>query len=429
MNHGTWYALRRALRMLGRPVRVDAQKHGLVIHPYRGYGCSEQIFVIGRMLRQSGMERARRRTDNSWGYDLLAAARHLTRRGASGVRIAARFYGNETCTTSDRDGYFRVQMAPGSVPATDRLWHTLELEVLEPEAAAGLKGQAQVFIPPDSARFVVISDIDDTVMYTGVANKLMMLWRLFVQGASSRMAFPGVAAFYRALHQGISGNETNPMLYVSRGPWSLYEMLAAFFNIHGIPIGPLLFLREWGLTLQQPLPRQAKEHKLKLIRGMLALYKDLPFVLIGDSGQHDPETYARLISEYPGRVLAIYIRDISRTARRTRKINALAERVAAAGSTLLLAADTFRMAEHAAAHGLIAPAAVALVAAERRAQSAARQSSTQGLHGCQAEAGEATERDEQDNKTSVHYRSERDPPPDTEMESIGRQKKRSQGRR
>lgn len=408
MGHGTRDALRRAVRMLGKSVRVDAERHGLVLHPYRGYGCSEQIFVIGRVLRQSGTGRARR-ADNGWGYDLLAAARHFTRRGAGGVRIAARFYGNEKCTTSDRDGYFRVQMAPGSAPAVDRLWHTLELEVLEPEA--GLKGKAEVFIPPDSARFVVISDIDDTVMYTGVANKLMMLWRLFVQGASSRVAFPGVAAFYRALHHGVSGNETNPMLYVSRGPWSLYEMLDAFFNIHDIPIGPLLFLREWGLTLQRPLPRQAKEHKLKLIRGMLTLYKDLPFVLIGDSGQHDPETYARILSEYPGKVRAIYIRDISRAARRIREIEALAEQVAAAGSTLLLASDSFSMAEHAAAHGLISAAAVDEVAKERRAQGAAQSQSTHEPHRSVAKA---------------NPKAGEDPPPNVEVESARKQGDRYQ---
>lgn len=365
MGHGTRSALRRAVRMLGKSVRVDAHKRGLVLHPYRGYGSSEEIFVMGRVLRQPEMEQPRQAVD-SWGYDLLAAARHFTRRGAGGVRIAARFYGNEQHTVTDRDGYFWVHMAPGAVPATNRLWHTLALKVLEPEI--GLQSQAQVFIPPASARFVVISDIDDTVMYTGVANKLMMLWRLFVQGAASRVAFPGVAAFYRALHHGVSGNETNPLLYVSRGPWSLYETLDAFFNIHRIPVGPLLFLREWGLTLQRPLPRQAKEHKLKMIRRMLALYKDLPFVLIGDSGQHDPEMYARIIRENPGKVRAVYIRDISHAARRTHQIETLAQQVEAAGSTLVLASNSFHMAEHAAAHGLISGAAVGQVAKERYAR-------------------------------------------------------------
>ena len=173
---------------------------------------------------------------------------------------------------------------------------------------------------------MVISDIDDTVMHTGVASKAMMLWRLFMQGAESRVAFPGVAAFLRALHAGASGAEHNPMLYVSRAPWTNYEVLDAFFRLHGIPVGPLLFLREWGLTVQSPLPRRGKGHKLELIRNMLALYRDLPFVLVGDSGQRDPEIYAQVVREHPGRVLAVYVRNVSRDPERVRAIEALARR-------------------------------------------------------------------------------------------------------
>jgi hypothetical protein len=86
---------------------------------------------------------------------------------------------------------------------------------------------------------------------------------------------------------------------------------------------------------------------------MLALYRDLPFVLIGDSGQRDPEIYAQIVHEHPGRVRAIYIRNVSRDAARQRAIEALALEVAEAGSSLVLAADTLAMAEHAAEHGLI----------------------------------------------------------------------------
>jgi phosphatidate phosphatase APP1 len=196
----------------------------------------------------------------------------------------------------------------------------------------------------------------------------MMLWRLFMQGAASRVAFPGMAALLRALHYGRSGAEFNPMLYVSRGPWSIYEVLDEFFNLHRIPVGPLLFLREWGLTLQRPLPRRAEDHKLKLIRNMLALYHDLPFVLIGDSGQHDPEVYAQTVREHPGRVVAIYIRNVSREPERQRAIETLAAEVVAAGSSLLLAADSIAMAEHAALHGLIAPEALAAVQGEKQVE-------------------------------------------------------------
>src|SRR3954471_6984878 len=112
--------------------------------------------------------------------------------------------------------------------------------------------------------------------------------------------------------------EHNPMLYVSRAPWTNYEVLDAFFGLHGIPVGPLLFLREWGLTVQSPLPRRGKGHKLELIGNMLRLYRGLPFVLVGDSGQRDPEIYARVVRENPGRVLAVYVRNVSRDPARVR---------------------------------------------------------------------------------------------------------------
>jgi phosphatidate phosphatase APP1 len=79
-----------------------------------------------------------------------------------------------------------------------------------------------------------------------------MLWRLFVEDAQSRVAFPGVAALYRALHAGVSGQEANPILYVSRAPWGLYDILDEFFDLHGIPVGPVLFLREWGSRGRAP---------------------------------------------------------------------------------------------------------------------------------------------------------------------------------
>jgi phosphatidate phosphatase APP1 len=148
-------------------------------------------------------------------------------------------------------------------------------------------------------------------------------------------------------------------------------MLDEFFTLHGIPVGPVLFLREWGVSWKSPLPRKAEEHKRELISNMLALYRDLPFVLIGDSGQHDPEVYREIVDEHPGRVLAVYIRNVSRDATRIREIEELATAVTAAGSSLVLAAESVAMAEHAAKLGLIAPEAVSAVANEKLAQDGA----------------------------------------------------------
>lgn len=350
------------LRLLARPVRRSRERGGLAIQPYRGYGTGSELFVMGRVFRQPG----RRRYAAGFRRDLADIGRRIARRGIAGAEVTVSYGPARASVRCDRDGYFRCTLRPAQPLPRDRLWHRVSIHAALGERSVAASGF--VFVPPEQARYVVISDIDDTVVHTGVAHKTGMLWRLFIQGAAARTAFPGVDAFYRALHDGASGIQSNPMLYVSRGPWGLYELLDEFFRLHDIPVGPILFLREWGISWRRPWPRRAPDHKLAVIRSMLQRYEALPFVLIGDSGQHDPEIYARAVAEWPGRVAAVYIRNVSRDRQREQAIEALAEQVSAAGSTLLLANDSGQMARHAAAHGLI-PAAMVEAIAERSGES------------------------------------------------------------
>ena len=359
--------VRRVLHLLAQPGRVAHSRDGLVIQPYRGYGSPDELFILGRVVAQPT---ARSTIQPGALGDLRAILRRVRRRGVPHAVVTAQCGDARQRVLTDRQGYFRLCLRPTQPLPTDHVWQPVELTVVAPSGATAT-GTGSVLVPPPSARFVVISDIDDTVVLTGVANKLLMLWRLFAQGAQSRVAFPGVAAFYQALYRGPDGAACNPLLYVSRGPWSIYEILDTFFQHHAIPVGPVLVLRDWGLSLQHPWPRRAPAHKLAVIREMVQRYHALPFVLIGDSGQQDPELYTQIVREHPGRVLAIYIRNVSRDAQREQAIAQLAAEVVAAGSSLLLAADSFAMAEHAAAHELINPAALAAVLRERVVQQGA----------------------------------------------------------
>jgi phosphatidate phosphatase APP1 len=355
-------ALIQLLGIAARPVQEAQGEAGVVIQPYRGYGSRSEVFLIGRVFRQSSPN-----SETNRGVlltNLRDIGRRIARRAIPNAVVTIRFYGAEENFNTDKDGYFRVHLSPALPPPLDRSWHPMDLFLPQPHA---VQAQAQIFIPPASCRYVVISDIDDTIMETGVANKLRMLWRLFVEDAQSRVAFPGVGALYRALHAGTSGDQQNPMLYVSRAPWGIYEVLEEFFDRHGIPVGPILFLREWGISWTSPLPRKAEDHKRELIHNMLTLYSDLPFVLIGDSGQHDPEIYRQIVLEHPGRVLAVYIRNVSRDPKRIREIEGLAKAVAGAGSSLVLVADSAVIAEHAVSLGLVPPETVSEVRDERTA--------------------------------------------------------------
>jgi phosphatidate phosphatase APP1 len=185
---------------------------------------------------------------------------------------------------------------------------------------------------------------------------------VLLENALTRLPFPGVAAFYRALERGATGAESNPIFYVSSSPWNLYDVIDGFLEAQRIPVGPLL-LRDWDLG---KLNERHARHKGVVIREIFDTYPELPFLLVGDSGQEDPEIYAEIVRDHPGRVNAVYIRNVNSNPERSERIRALAREVAEAGSTLVLADDTVAVARHAAMHGWIASGALDEIGGEKR---------------------------------------------------------------
>ena len=54
-----------------------------------------------------------------------------------------------------------------------------------------------------------------------------------------------------------------------------------------------------------------KPEKQKEILNILKTYPKLPFILIGDSGEHDPDIYIEIAEAHPERILAIYMRSVN----------------------------------------------------------------------------------------------------------------------
>lgn len=342
--------VKRLVHVIAKPMKRDFGSGGMMVQPYRGYGSQREVFVMGRVFRQAALGRAIPR--RGMLRDTADVARRIFRRGFAGAKVELSLGGNQLCVTTDRDGYFDVHLPISDALPIDVSWHVADIKV-KADGQSTIRTTVEVYVPPPEADLLVISDIDDTVMFTGVAEKLKMLYRLFVRKPHRRTAFPGVASLYQALHRGGSDKAERPILYVSRGPWAIYEMLEAFFQLNRIPVGPILFLREWGISLRHPWPRRAEAHKRDLIDRMLTQYDDLPCILIGDSGQHDPEVYSEVVRDYPGRIKAIYIRRVDRNPDREQAIQGLRNELADTDCQLVLAADSVLIAEHAHAEGYI----------------------------------------------------------------------------
>ncbi|HEX6135164.1 MAG TPA: phosphatase domain-containing protein [Longimicrobiales bacterium] len=315
--------------------------------PYRGFGTPHEVFVTGRVLANAPAGEVSDR--DPWWRNLRTMLRHLESDEVPGARLRLRLGSTERHAVTDEEGYYRLWLAPATPLPLSGLWHLLDVQVVEPLHAdvSDVSASGLVLVPPPTARFAVISDLDDTVIRTDATRLITMLRRTLLQNARTRLPFAGVAEFYEGLHLGDDGGEANPVFYVSSSPWNLYDVLTEFLTVQSIPLGPLM-LRDWGISERGLLPLGHGEHKLGAIRQIMDCYPALPFILIGDSGQEDPEIYRDVVHHYRGRILAVYIRNVTTDPARARAIGELAEEVRAAGSELLLSDDTLAAAEHAA---------------------------------------------------------------------------------
>jgi phosphatidate phosphatase APP1 len=336
--------------------RVDSDPYCIV--GYRGYGTAERALVLGRVLEDEG--HLPPNPSHSALRNLIDAIKRIESDPLPLVPVRARHGEAHHEIVADDEGFLRAWLPTPSVSAPG--WHQVDLALAEGAAVAARPGVAEVLVPSPGARFGVISDMDDTVLQSEVTRLVRAARLALLENARTRLPFPGVAAFYRALRDGNDG-EPNPVFYVSKSPWNLYEVIADFLTIQELPPGPLL-LRDWDLGLPG---RQKQEHKTAVIGEILATYPELPFILIGDSGQKDPEIYRALLHDHPGRIPAIYIRNVTPRAARTAAIRKLADEVKEAGSALVLADDTLAAARHAADHGWIDSGRLEEIAGDKRA--------------------------------------------------------------
>ena len=227
-----------------------------------------------------------------------------------------------------------------------------------------------MLVPPSAAHFAVVSDIDDTIVRTGATSLLRNLRTTLLTSIEGRVAFKGIGAFYRALELGGGAEVVNPIFYVSSSPWNLYDLLERFIELNGIPLGPL-FLRDLGWDASKFIRSRHLDHKLGAIETLLDFYPRLRFLLIGDSGQHDAVIYREIVRRHPGRILAVYIRELARHSAQGSAARAELDAVRAAGVEAVLCPTLLRAADHAAAQGWIAAPAVQAVQAEVEEQTRA----------------------------------------------------------
>jgi len=295
-----------------------SKENPVVVRPYGGFANDAHLFAKARVLEDKGIEHLE--TDGR-----IRTLRNFYKRMGSeekqNIRVDARWSHGSAELRSDREGYINMKALHGlGAPTQENSWVDLEFKLNH--ETFDHSTSTKILRPGAGAEFGLISDIDDTIIHTGVASRLK--WQLLVNSIIKnpfiRRPLLGVRDFYQALHEGKSGKPTNPVFYVSNSPWNLYGYLNLFLEHNQFPKGPLI-LRDIGV---KPIEHSAFGGKYGRVKEIIEAFPKMKFVLSGDSAESDADIYLQLAREYPDQIHSIFIRTVKHR-QRMKRVKALIE--------------------------------------------------------------------------------------------------------
>lgn len=283
------------------------------IVPYKGYGNETDIFIRGMVIEDKGL--AKPKDKHHFWTNMLATVKRFSGDEIPGVSVKATFLNESQTKQTDEWGFFtfHFHFENKREDLLAKEWHSVHFELLDEiiENQPLIHATGEVRIVAKNQKHIIVSDIDDTVMISHSTQILKKLRLMLLKNALTRSPFQGVSKFYRALAEGKLKQESNPFFFVSSSEWNLYDLLDDFFHFNHIPKG-VFILRKLKTSIYKfwKSGGGSHEHKFEKIESLLKFYPDQKFILIGDSGQHDPDIYSRLALNFPDRIETIFIRKI-----------------------------------------------------------------------------------------------------------------------
>ncbi|KAJ3066902.1 hypothetical protein HDU98_009846 [Podochytrium sp. JEL0797] len=145
----------------------------------------------------------------------------------------------------------------------------------------------------------IITDLDDTIKHSDVfKGATSALNNAFFVPTSTPIA--GMSELYQMFYN----NSKAAFHYVSASPFQLADPIDSFLIENGFPAGSVVLRDVW-------VQRSRREYKDAVAKELFTKYPNRKFILIGDAGEKDAEIYAKIFTDYPGRVVKILIRDVS----------------------------------------------------------------------------------------------------------------------
>lgn len=287
-------------------------KDPLQIIVFLSYGTKHHLYVRGRALEDENIKLKSdnffRQLSNSWKRFESDEIKNCKLK----VILPS---AEEIITSTDNHGYFLIDEKVTDLHkyADEEGFLKFKVSYFNHQTKSKINNDniffGELLIPRKEAEYGIISDIDDTILHTGVTSKLK--WKLlvntFLRSPEKRKALEGASDFYNLLHIGLNAKKANPFFYVSNSPWNMYRYLEYFLNENNFPKGPIL-LRTMKSVFFKPKNELPKKHQ-EIIQ-ILETYNNLTFILIGDAGEYDADIYIDVVQNFPNRIKAIFVRAV-----------------------------------------------------------------------------------------------------------------------
>ncbi|KAL9083031.1 MAG: hypothetical protein Q9165_008693 [Trypethelium subeluteriae] len=295
----------RELSFPGHP-RTQEPQPGRIPHPVTETSLSSDntVPVSAADRRQSWTDPAKMSPAElaEANNHLMARLRPFLANPLVDTAVSAFFYNDsnseQRTIPTDTSGHFSIRAALTFVPTHVRLL----------ASEGGLSALQEVHIT-QSHGISLISDIDDTIKHSAIAAGAKEIFRNTFIRSLDDLTVEGVREWYKRMaDMGVK------LHYVSNSPWQLYPLLASYFAKAELPKGSF-HLKQYAGVLQgifEPVAERKKSTMDKLLHD----FPDRQFILVGDSGEADLEVYTNTVLENPGRILGIFIRDVTTTKRR-----------------------------------------------------------------------------------------------------------------
>jgi len=278
----------------------------VMVKLYHGYGAENKFFIQGHVFSLSALPRKKYR--NKLLVNLFSLMRLFIVKTVAGAAVQLHFGENWFEQKTDEDGFFKFEGFLATNP--DFGWHEVTADLLNVNGETVTTSNGFIFVPYIT-QYGFISDIDDTFLISHSATLLKRLHVLFSNNARSRKPFEGVVEHYKLLAQAnTQADKPNAFFYVSSSEWNLYDYIVEFTRVNELPRG--IFLLNRLKKLGQLFKTGKSNHggKYERIAQLLNAFPKQKFILLGDSSQQDPYIYTLLIQHFPGRIHAVFIRDI-----------------------------------------------------------------------------------------------------------------------